>query len=305
MTQASSHDPHLVSVVLPTLNGSRFIRSSIESCLTQTYENFELIVVDGGSTDGTREIVQEISDPRVRLVFQPGNAERLPGALNVGFDDARGEYYTWTQDDDLYAREAFAVLVAGLENHPEAGMVYAGEVFIDADGEELRAANHLPPEDLAWTNPIGQCFMYRRTIAQAVGPYDARFVMAEDAQYWMRIHRRSEIVRLPGRYFYHRLHEQSLTGRHYGAYVALRVAAQARRDVLGLCPRDFRRQVAAAYVEEGFAAYARGEFDHVRRCLWRAARRQPRCLATRAVVLLWARSLAQAARARVAEKSRS
>jgi glycosyltransferase involved in cell wall biosynthesis len=303
MTQTSSGDTHLVSVVLPTLNGSRFIRSSIESCLTQTYEEFELIVVDGGSTDGTRDIVQAISDPRVRLVSQPGNADRLPGALNVGFDNARGEYYTWTQDDDLYAHEAFAVLVAGLENHPEAGMVYAGQVFIDDDGEELRAANHFRPEDLVWTNPIGQCFMYRRTVAQAVGPYDARFVMAEDAHYWMRIQRRSEIVRLPGRYFYHRLHDQSLTGRDYGAYTALRVAAQARREVLGLCPRDFRRQVAAAYVEEGFAAYGRGEFDHVRRCLRRAALRQPRCLAKREVVLLWARSLARTARARVAEKS--
>ena len=170
MTRASSHDTHLVSVVLPTLNGSRFIRSSIESCLTQTYEQFELIVVDGGSTDGTLEIVEEISDPRVKLVIQPGNAGRLPGALNVGFDNARGEYYTWTQDDDLYAHDALAVLVAGLENNPEAGMVYAGQVFIDDDGEELRRANHFRPADLTWTNPIGQCFMYRRTVALAVGP---------------------------------------------------------------------------------------------------------------------------------------
>jgi glycosyltransferase involved in cell wall biosynthesis len=305
MTRASSHDEHLVSVVLPTLNGSRFIRSSIESCLRQTYEQFELIVVDGGSTDGTREIVQEISDPRVRLLSQPGNAGRLPGALNAGFDDAQGEYYTWTQDDDLFAPEAFATLVAGLDNHPQAGMVYAGQLFIDEDGEELRPSNHFQPEDLEWTNPIGHCFMYRRAVAHAVGPYDARFVMAEDAHYWMRIHRHSEIVRLPGRYFYHRLHERSLTGRDYGAYVSLRVAAQARRQVLGLPRRELRRQVAAAYVEEGFAAYGRGEFDHVRRCLTRAALQQPRSIAHRAVVLLLARSLAQAARARPAVESLS
>ena len=127
--------------------------------------------------------------------------------------------------------------------------------------------------------------------------------MAEDAHYWMRIHRRAQIVRLPGRHYYHRLHERSLTGRDYGAYAALRVAAQARREVLGLCPRDFRRQVAAAYVEEAFAAYLKGEFVHVRRCLRQAALREPRRLAKPAVVLLWARSLGQAARARVAEKS--
>jgi glycosyltransferase involved in cell wall biosynthesis len=295
MTRAGDGREPLVSVVLPTLNGRRFIRSAIESCLAQTYERFELIVVDGGSTDATPDLVRAIGDPRIRLVVQPDNADRLPGALNRGFAEARGEYYTWMQDDDLYAPEALAILVAGLEEHRSAGMVYGGMVFIDADGEELRPANHFPPEALAWTNPIGHCFMYRRAVARAVGPYDPRFVMAEDAHYWLRISRHAEIVRLPGRYFAHRLHEGSLTGRDYGAYVALRVAARARREVLGLSSREYRRQVAAAFVEEAFAAYERDELAHVRGSLVRAALRRPQSVARCAVALLCVRSLARTA----------
>ncbi len=295
MTGPGDRGGPLVSIVLPTRNGARFIGSSIESCLAQTHERFELIVVDGESTDGTADIVRAISDPRIRLVLHPGNADRLPGALNRGFEEARGEYYTWAQDDDLYAPEALAALVAGLEADPSAGMVYAGQDFIDANGEPIRASNDFAPEALTWTNPIGHCFMYRRAVAEAVGPYDPRFVMAEDLHYWLRIYRQSPIVSLPGCYYHHRLHDGSLTGRDYGAYVALRVAARARREVLGLGRREYRRQVAAAYVEEAFAAYDKGELGHVYLSLSRAGLRRPGSLGSRAVGRLWLRSLARMA----------
>ena len=291
MTGASEFPPPLVSIVLPTLNGARFIRASIESCLAQTFERFELIVVDGGSTDGTLEIVETIDDPRVRLIHQPGNAGRLPGALDRGFEEARGELFTWTQDDDLYAPEALAVLVAGLNARPDAGMVYAGQVFIDRNGEQIRAGRDLPPEALNWTNPIGHCFLYRRAVAEAVGGYDARFLMAEDSHYWMRIHRCAEIVRLPGRYFCHRLHDGNLTGRDYGAYAALRVSARARCEVLGLDRKSYRRQVANAWVEEAFAADGKRDRRHSLTCLARAAVLRPLSLIRPGIVSLVARSL--------------
>lgn len=273
----------LVSIVLPTRNGEKYIRQSIESCLTQSFTDFELIVVDGASTDHTLDIVRAFDDPRIRIVDQPNNTGLLPGALNFGFANARGSFYTWTQDDDYFAPNALQILVDGLQANPEAGLVYAQIYFIDAEGNICREEPPRPPEDLWWTNPVGHCFMYRQSVAQQVGEYALDFYLSEDTQYWMRIYKQSKIVQLPGRYFYHRLHTGSLTLRKYGAYKALRIAARARREVLGLPWLKYREQVAAAYIEEAFAAHTLADHAHVVGCVARGLLNDPRWLANRGV----------------------
>src|SRR5215468_4846876 len=103
----------LVSVVLPTYNGSRYLRGAVESVLAQTLADFELIVVDDCSTDATPALVAELAarDPRIIAVRHEAN-RKLPGALNTGFARARGRYFTWTSDDNLYAPAALARLAA-------------------------------------------------------------------------------------------------------------------------------------------------------------------------------------------------
>jgi glycosyltransferase involved in cell wall biosynthesis len=288
----------LVSVVLPTYNGSRFIAASIESCLNQTYPHFELIVVDGGSTDDTLAIVARVADTRVRVMQQPSNSQRLPGALNLGFAHASGEFYTWTQDDDVYMPEAIEVLVGALVAQPEAGLAYAGMWFIDEKGKVIGAPNLGPPEHLYWTNSIGHCFLYRRSVAERVGAYDFEYLMAEDNQYWMRVFKQATITQVPGRYYCHRLHSGSLSMHEYGRYQALRVAARARRDILGINRSAYWRQVAAAYVEEAFAAYAENDYAHVRRCLARGLSRNPLWLRNRGVCSILLTSLARRRQAR-------
>jgi glycosyltransferase involved in cell wall biosynthesis len=284
------HAPR-VSIVLPTLNGARYIASAIESCLAQSFRDFEFVVVDDGSTDGTADIVRSFADPRIELLLDPVNTGRLPGALNLGFSRARGEFFTWFQDDDLYAPDALAALVRGLEANPAAGLVYAGQQFIDEEGALIRQGQIAPPEALAWTNPIGHCFLYRRAVAEAVGPYDESFLMAEDVHYWMRLYTQAPVVRLDGCCYSHRLHPNNLTGRGYGAYQALRVAARARREVLGLSQREYRRQVAAAFVEEAYAADGRADHRRVGRALLHATLHDGRSVARWPTIALWIRSL--------------
>jgi glycosyltransferase involved in cell wall biosynthesis len=288
----------LVSIVLPTLNGSRFIATSIESCLQQTYRHFELIVVDGGSTDETLAIVTGFADARIRIVRQPSNRERLPGALNIGFAHAFGEYYTWAQDDDVYTPDAIEVLITALLARPEAGMAYSGMWFIDEQGQVIREPTLGPPEHLYWTNSIGHCFLYRRRVAERVGAYDVAYLMSEDCHYWMRVFKHATIIRVPGRHYYHRFHGGSLTMRQYGRYQALRVAARARRDVLGISRSAYRRQVAAAYVEEAFAAHAESDHANVRRCLLRGLSRNPFWLRNRGVCSILLTSLVRRRQAR-------
>ena len=93
----------LISIVLPVYNGERFLRESIDSVLAQTYTNWELLIVDDCSTDNTAAIVHEYvqKDSRVQYYKNEKNL-RLPRNLNRGFSLARGDYLTWTSDDNVF-----------------------------------------------------------------------------------------------------------------------------------------------------------------------------------------------------------
>ncbi len=109
-------DPKLVSVILPVYNGEDTIAESIDSVLAQTYQNLELVIVNDCSTDGTQAILKEYEakDRRVRVIDNSVNL-KLPRSLNVGFSDAKGEYLTWTSDDNLYHPSAIEEMAAVLD----------------------------------------------------------------------------------------------------------------------------------------------------------------------------------------------
>jgi glycosyltransferase involved in cell wall biosynthesis len=273
----------LISVVLPTYNGSRYIATSIASVLRQTHSNLELIVVDGGSRDNTLDIVNSFNDPRIKIVHQPQNSDRLPGALNLGFANANGDYFTWTQDDDYFADNALEVMLAALQADPNAGMAYAAYWWIDEQGAVTRESDSGLPEALYERNPVGHCFLYRRSVARQVGDYDPAYWMAEDFQYWVRIYKQSKLIVVPGHYAYHRWQSESLTVRGYGRYYALRVVARARREVLGIGWWRYQQQVAASYIEEAFAAYAQHDRRRVQTCLFNGLIRNPGWLRNKGV----------------------
>jgi glycosyltransferase involved in cell wall biosynthesis len=208
-----SHLP-LVSVVLPTFNGERYLAESIESVLGQTHSNLELIIVDDCSTDSTPEIAAHYAkqDNRVR-VHRNATNQRLPRSLNIGFAMARGEYLTWTSDDNRYRPAALATMSRALCEKPDIGMVYCNMSIID----ELGAAKSTYPVDepgsLLRGNSIGACFMYRRQVYKTVGDYDPAVTFAEDYDYWLRISRNFLFARITTDLYEYRMHSQSLTSR--------------------------------------------------------------------------------------------
>ncbi len=176
-----------VSIVLPTYNGARYLERAIDSCLGQTYSNWELIIVDDASTDDTPAAIAKYvqRDRRIRSLCHAEN-RKLPAALNTGFADAKGDYLTWTSDDNYYRPQALAEMVAFLEDHTDVGIVYTDWSIVDEADTFVERVGVLEHQALLNRNCIGPCFLYRRQVQDAVGAYSADLFLAEDYDFWLR-----------------------------------------------------------------------------------------------------------------------
>lgn len=210
------YDPSVkVSIVLPTYNGSKYIRQSVESCLSQTHENIELLVVDDGSKEDIQEIVAAHKDGRIKYFRHPKNLG-LPLALNTGFKNSSGEYLTWTSDDNYYAADAIEEMVRFLQTYADVDFVYAESYLLDEDIESStpQIRRILPPEHLKIKNEIGACFLYTRKVHETIGDYNPKFYLAEDYEYWIRVARQFKMQRLFRPLYYYRFHRDSLTRKY-------------------------------------------------------------------------------------------
>lgn len=280
----------LVSIVIPTYNGCRFISESLESCLIQSYRNIEIIIVIDGSTDDTLQLVSNYSDPRILIINLEQN-RGLPQALNYGFSISRGQYLTWIADDDYYTPDAIESMIHYLSKTPDVGLVYTGFWVIDEAGRIIGESKIFPPDEITWTNPVGHCFLYRRKVAEKVGLYDVNWVMVEDVQYWMRIYKQFKMACINERHYYHRLHSNSLTVRNYGGYLALRKMAAAAREQFGMSWISYQHRLADIYIEEAFAAALKSDFRHLHNCLMKGVVRKPLWLRERGIYSIWLRGL--------------
>jgi glycosyltransferase involved in cell wall biosynthesis len=208
----------LVSIVLPIYNGAAYLRDAIDSCLAQTYLNWELILVDDASADATPQIIAEYvaRDRRVRSLRHQTN-RKLPEALNTGHAAAQGQYLMWTSDDNRFLPSAVEELTRFLEDHPRIGLVYADSVLIDEAGRYVRDHPAQPASALAYMNAIGPCFLYRRQVYETVGAYSSDLLLAEDYDYWLRVYRQFEVAHLPRTLYEYRWHGDSLTSSTGGA----------------------------------------------------------------------------------------
>lgn len=205
-----------VSIVLPSYNGSSFIKDSIQSILNQTYHDFELIIVNDCSTDDTLEICNEYAkkDNRIKIISNSQNL-KLPASLNVGFSQAKGEYLTWTSDDNIYKENAIEKMVKALDSNPNTDLVSFDYDFIKEDGSfDKRASAIYPtrkPWQLAFMCNVGACFMYTKSIAKKVGEYDTNLFCAEDYDYWCRIAIEGNIKYFDESLYYYRNNSKSLS----------------------------------------------------------------------------------------------
>jgi hypothetical protein len=203
----------LISIVLPTHNGTRYLRESIDSCLAQTYQNWELIIVDDASTDETPvQVANYVArDRRVRSIRNASN-RKLPASLNAGFALAKGEFLTWTSDDNCYRPNALAEMLSCLKERNSADIVYAQFTVIDEQGIPIGGGWASPIEELPFRNPIGACFLYRRRVHEQLGGYAEDLFLVEDYDFWLRASTQFRFMFLERALYLYRQHGHSLTG---------------------------------------------------------------------------------------------
>lgn len=220
--------PPAVSVLMPVHNGAPWVRDAVESILTQTLEDLELIVIDDGSTDATPELLGCVRDPRLR-VERRGRAG-LTRALNLALGLARGALIARLDADDAALRERLERQRAFLDAHADVGLLGTGAREVDEAGRTVREVR--PPADdaairraLIRRNPfVHSSVMMRRSVLERVGGYDEALPVAQDYDLWMRMGRVTRLANLPEALVLRRL----LPGRVSAVRDDERLRAEAR-----------------------------------------------------------------------------
>jgi hypothetical protein len=187
-----------VSVIIPTYNHARYVGQAIESVLGQTYGDIEVIVVDDGSTDDTRMVVQRFGD-RVRYVWQENRG--LSGARNTGLREASGQVIALLDADDLYEPTFLCRIVMAFEANPNADAVYCGYRFVDASGNPLPQierrvipTQHLYRALLDGNFLVPACMVARKRCYDECGEFDESLRGCEDWDMWLRFAKRYQVL---------------------------------------------------------------------------------------------------------------
>lgn len=186
----------LVSVILPTFNRLGYLSDAIHSVTRQTYSNWELIVVDDGSTDRTRDYLTSLSDHRIQIVLIE-HCGNIASVRNIGIRKSTGGLIVFLDSDDLLLPQTLSWHALRLETHPECGWSYGHHQLVDAGGKVIGSRFEGPNNDSAdsvlrdvltdRSVPCTGAVMIRREIFEVVGYFDETLRLAEDFDLWIRL----------------------------------------------------------------------------------------------------------------------
>ena len=209
----------LVSIIITAYNAADYISRAIESILIQNYRNFEIIVVDDGSTDNTADIVRRFKSEPIKYFFKENGG--VASARNFGLQKSGGEFIIMLDSDDMMMPDYIASHLQGFEQHPEADMIYCDDLLIDEKDKPIRVINR--PE---YENPDGiipdmfRCGFpvvhfktcIRKSVFDKLGLYDERLIVAEDYDMMRRfVKQQLKMRHLPAALYLRRLRADSLS----------------------------------------------------------------------------------------------
>jgi len=234
-----SHGPE-ISAVLPVYNGEAYVREAVESILAQTFPDFELIIINDGSTDGSGEILRELAsrDPRIVLVERANGG--LVSALNEGIEMARADLIARMDADDAAVPERFALQLARMRAEPELGVLGSFIRIVDKTGRFIRQGSYpvMPAETarfLKHGSPLAHpTVMMRKEAVMKVGGYRQAFSHCEDYDLWLRISELGyAIANIPQPLLNYRVHGANVSTVHREAQelgtIVARLAHRCRK----------------------------------------------------------------------------
>ena len=291
-----------ISVIMPALNGERYLGAAVTSILAQSEPQFEFIIIDDGSNDATPDLARDFAarDERIRF-FCDGVRRGVASRLNQGLALASSDIIARMDADDVSLPERLARQLSYLENHPDTLLVGSRVTIIDPEGEELcemgDAFSH-EAIDSGLMNAAGQLIyhssvMYRKNAALAVGGYDASYHGVEDLDFFLKLAERGRIANLPEPLLCYRDHFGSVGYRLREQQAReIRLALAAARQRRGLSPDMSALKGADALAPEstaemhrkwGWWALKGGRVPAARKHAWRAFAMAPGLASARLV----------------------
>ncbi len=209
----------LVTVLMPVFNGEKFLSQAIESILNQTYSNFELLIIDDGSTDNSIQIIESFHDSRIKLIKTPCRLG-LSKSLNLGVRLAKGIYIARMDADDISYPLRFEEQITYLEKNKDCQVISSLIRHIDENGnpsgtwdiDKVGINSRVIDSILPWENCIAHPTIMIRQEILATHPYDEKTIGAEDYELWLRLRYYGVIIhKLPQILLDYRIHDQSIS----------------------------------------------------------------------------------------------
>jgi glycosyltransferase involved in cell wall biosynthesis len=204
----------LVSIVTPSYNQAAYLEATICSVLEQDYPKIEYIIMDGGSTDGSVDIIKKYSRD---ITWTSAPDAGQTDAINMGFERATGQIYAWLNSDDLYRPGAISEMVSYFQEHPEVGLVYGDADFIDEDGNWIgmfpAAETGYRRLRQGYVHIPQQATFFRSRLWPLVSPLDTSFYFAMDYDLWVRLAALTPIEYVRRTWAAFRLHGDAKTSR--------------------------------------------------------------------------------------------
>jgi glycosyltransferase involved in cell wall biosynthesis len=283
-----------VSIIMPVLNGERYITEALDSIVAQTYKNYELVAVNDGSTDRTRDLLYQYADKiALRYVHHP-TRQGITASMNDGIRNSGGEYVTFLDHDDLWLPEFLGTHVQHLEAHPDVGMVHCDFQTIDSNGNVIeesvaRGRDRLRPSGWVFRQLFMDSFIAASSALIRKECFDRLGVFNEtlhwgDYHMWLRIARHYQIDYCPKVMEKYRQHGGQSTQTYNGQPAGKEsVAMLAIKELLNAYPeirqelgeKTIRRRMAMLYFDMAYNWLWRGAPHNARICAGQAIRRWP------------------------------